>query len=568
MKTIFSRTLTHLRASILLTFVAVVFALASTGFASAQDRTLYIHYTHTGETAHITFRRNGRYDQAGLRQLNTFLRDWRRNEPTNMDPALFDLVWSVYQEVGGTQPIYVVSAYRSPQTNELLRSRSSGVAKNSRHTQGKAMDFYIPGVSLRKVREAAMKFQVGGVGYYPTSGNPFVHLDTGNVRAWPRMTTAQLRNLFPNGKTLHVSSDGSVLSQSGRNFASAEWQKCNSVPCAPGNTAITQVTSGRGGGSGRTLLDMFFGNDPAPAPSVQVANVAPSQRTVTSVPVAPPVPAARASLLDLRTPATPPVPADLTAPIVLAMRTTTEILPDSTSIPPNVDQIAVASIAQDLRPTARVLLSNPAPAVGLLSAYAPTQEPEPNAQRALEILIERRDLQTNSPVNPAAELRGAIVTASLGNDIFDTISDLGSEPIAAPQNPPVTQLSTPTQQLANDMFASTFSAVSQNQATELLPMLDNASEWRTLPDYKMMAMPAQNVKLFEPDLDHVDQAFVEPVTMEGSHFAVLFQPEANNLSPQTELGAHANALHFSNQDPSFMPTTSFAAISPIFATAL
>jgi hypothetical protein len=82
----------------------------------------------------------------------------------------------------------------------MLRSKSSAVAKNSRHTQGMAMDFYIPGVKISKLRELAMRKQVGGVGYYPTSGSPFVHLDTGNVRAWPRMGRNQLANLFPDGK--------------------------------------------------------------------------------------------------------------------------------------------------------------------------------------------------------------------------------------------------------------------------------------------------------------------------------------------------------------------------------
>ena len=115
----------------------------------------------------ITFKRNGRYDQKGLQQLNRFLRDWRRNEPTKMDPRLFDLVWEVYQKSGSRGYIHVVSAYRSPATNSMLRSRSKGVAKKSQHMLGKAMDFYIPDVKLKKLREIGMKFEVGGVGYYP-----------------------------------------------------------------------------------------------------------------------------------------------------------------------------------------------------------------------------------------------------------------------------------------------------------------------------------------------------------------------------------------------------------------
>lgn len=91
------------------------------------------------------------------------------------------------------------------------RSRTTGVAKNSQHILGKAMDFYIPGVKLATLRTLAMQAQVGGVGYYPTSGSPFVHLDVGNVRAWPRMTRQELVRIFPNGKTMHLPSNGGPL---------------------------------------------------------------------------------------------------------------------------------------------------------------------------------------------------------------------------------------------------------------------------------------------------------------------------------------------------------------------
>ena len=186
-------------------------AIPATVQAESGNRTLKLYFIHTKEKAEITFKRNGRYDQRGLKQLNTFLRDWRRNEPTKMDPRLFDLVWEVYQKSGGKGYINVVSAYRSPATNGMLRSRSKGVAKKSQHMLGKAMDFYIPGVKLSTLRATAMKFQVGGVGYYPTSGSPFVHLDVGSVRAWPRMSRQELVSLFPDGKTMHVPADGKPL---------------------------------------------------------------------------------------------------------------------------------------------------------------------------------------------------------------------------------------------------------------------------------------------------------------------------------------------------------------------
>ncbi|WP_018181344.1 DUF882 domain-containing protein [Kaistia granuli] len=189
----------------------VVSAPVDKAQAAAGDRALKLFNVHTKETATIVFKRGNRFDAGGLKQLNNFLRDWRRNEPTKMDPQLFDLIWSVYQQSGSRQPINVVSAYRSPATNGALRSRSRGVAKRSQHMLGKAMDFYLPDVQLAKLRAIGLKMQVGGVGFYPTSGSPFVHMDTGSVRHWPKMTRDQLVRIFPNGKTLHVPSDGRPL---------------------------------------------------------------------------------------------------------------------------------------------------------------------------------------------------------------------------------------------------------------------------------------------------------------------------------------------------------------------
>lgn len=190
--------------------------LAVLGFAvdaAAEDRALKLFFTHTGERATITFKRDGKFDPRGLAQVNRFLRDWRRNEPARMDPRLLDLVWEVYGKSGARDYIHVVSAYRSPTTNNMLRSRSrsSGVAKSSQHMLGKAMDFYIPGVKLATLRALAMQKQEGGVGYYPRSGSPFVHLDVGRVRAWPRMSRQELASIFPSGRTMHVPADGRPL---------------------------------------------------------------------------------------------------------------------------------------------------------------------------------------------------------------------------------------------------------------------------------------------------------------------------------------------------------------------
>ena len=191
--------------------LGVLASAASPAEAAGDTRSLKLYFVHTGEKATITFKRNGKFDPKGLQELNRFLRDWRRNEPTRMDPRLFDLVWSVYNKVGASDYIHVVSGYRSPTTNAMLRSRTKGVAEQSQHMRGKAMDFFIPGIPLKTLRETAMRYQRGGVGFYPTSRSPFVHLDVAGVRAWPRMARQDLVRLFPDGKTLHIPADGTPL---------------------------------------------------------------------------------------------------------------------------------------------------------------------------------------------------------------------------------------------------------------------------------------------------------------------------------------------------------------------
>ncbi len=112
--------------------LAVVLLVGSSSLATAAaDRSLKLFFTHTGERATITFKRGGKFDARGLGQINRFLRDWRKNEPANIDPRLLDLVWEVYQRSGSNDYIHIVSAYRSPGTNKMLRGRSrdSGVAK-------------------------------------------------------------------------------------------------------------------------------------------------------------------------------------------------------------------------------------------------------------------------------------------------------------------------------------------------------------------------------------------------------------------------------------------------------
>ena len=176
-----------------------------------ETRTLSFHHTHSNEDLTITFKRDGRYDEAALKELNHYLRDWRTQDQTVMDPHLFDIIWEVYRDVDGKKPIQIISAYRSPATNAMLHRRSSGVARFSQHMLGHAMDFFIPGVPLEQIRFAGLRLQRGGVGFYPTSGSPFVHLDTGSIRHWPGMTHDQLAKVFPDGRTVHLPTDGKPL---------------------------------------------------------------------------------------------------------------------------------------------------------------------------------------------------------------------------------------------------------------------------------------------------------------------------------------------------------------------
>ena len=177
--------------------------------ADGETRTITLHHVHTKEDLTVTYKRNGRYDEAALKKINSLLRDWREEEPITMDPHLIDLLWEVHREVGAKEPIWVICGYRSPETNSMLRRRSSGVAKFSQHMQGKAVDFYIPGVPLEQIQAAGLRSQRGGVGIYASTG--FVHLDTGSVRHWPRMPETQVASIVSRGPlTSRFASDGST----------------------------------------------------------------------------------------------------------------------------------------------------------------------------------------------------------------------------------------------------------------------------------------------------------------------------------------------------------------------
>ncbi len=148
-------------------------------------RTLSFFNTHTGERVKTTYCCDGRYEPAALKELNHILRDFRVDEVKAIDPKLFDLLHELSGTLETDSPFHIISGYRSPHTNAMLRTKggaNTGVASKSLHMVGKAIDIRLPGVKLDHLRAAARSLKLGGVGYYPSSN--FVHVDTGRVRFW------------------------------------------------------------------------------------------------------------------------------------------------------------------------------------------------------------------------------------------------------------------------------------------------------------------------------------------------------------------------------------------------
>ena len=147
-----------------------------------SPRSLSLLNVNSTETLTVTYWSDGAYHRDALDKLNQFLRDSQSGDQTEMDPLVFDVLWHTMQQTGYGGTVEVLSAFRSPEHNAWLASVSRGVARDSQHMNGNAMDVRFPGMSVSKIRQAARSLQMGGVGFYPRSG--FVHLDTGPVRYW------------------------------------------------------------------------------------------------------------------------------------------------------------------------------------------------------------------------------------------------------------------------------------------------------------------------------------------------------------------------------------------------
>ena len=200
----------HLTCRALGTGAATLLAIIAQGAIAraGDDRTISFYQIHTKETLTVQYKKNGRFVPEAMKKINWILRDWRKDQQTTMDPNTIDIIWEMHRELGSHEPVHIISGYRSPATNAMLRKTRGGQAKQSQHMTGKAVDITFPDVPLRRMRYSAMVRERGGVGYYPTSGIPFVHVDTARVRHWPRMLRDELALLFPSGRTQHRPADG------------------------------------------------------------------------------------------------------------------------------------------------------------------------------------------------------------------------------------------------------------------------------------------------------------------------------------------------------------------------
>ena len=160
----------------------VILLIPAQANSSEDARTLKFYHTHTLKSLEVTYYENGLYLLDPMEQLRVFLADWRNGDQNEIDPKLMDILWEIQRVTGNNDTYEVISAYRSMTTNRYLRSKSKGVAQNSQHILGKAIDVRLRGLDTKKLRDTALALKLGGVGYYEKTD--FVHVDTGRVRRW------------------------------------------------------------------------------------------------------------------------------------------------------------------------------------------------------------------------------------------------------------------------------------------------------------------------------------------------------------------------------------------------
>ncbi len=369
------------------------FLAAAVQAASAwagDDRTISFFHIHTKETLTIQYKKDGRFLPEAMEKINWIMRDWRENKSIAIDPNTVDIIWEMHREVGSREPVSIICGYRSRGTNEMLRKTRGGQASQSQHITGKAIDIAFPDVPIRRLRYSAMIRERGGVGYYPTSGIPFVHVDTARVRHWPRMVRDELALLFPSGHSKHEPADGRPITPADVK-AARERRK----------DLVQEVTA-------------FYALRDAPKSNIQVADAADA---VAQLP-APPKPARAVR---------PPTPAahqrmSVGAPLPPATETAPEAMPSVVAALPQPQAeapVALASVTPERAP-------EPKPA--LVSEPRPVDRPSkfvaklPDADRSrLDMLVQLASLDAKpdaAPEKPAKLITGStqMKTASMTPD--------------------------------------------------------------------------------------------------------------------------------------------------------
>ncbi len=506
--------------------LVAVMALPASEIVADNERSISIKNMHTGETLDVTFKRRGRYQREAMRQINWIMRDWRRDETIDVDPRLIDLVYDVHKAVGSRVPIELLSGYRSPTTNAALRRRSRNVARFSQHMVGKAMDLRIRDVNVRTVRETAMKMQRGGVGYY---NGTFVHLDVGSVRHWPRMSRSRLSRLFPDGRTVHIPSDGRpmpgyeqakrMIARAGGRSGSRDLQEDDL------DTDRRSITRRGSDDAGLVLAgnERFIENANPTRPTVRERSVNDDDATPTRVAAAP---------------ATPPAAAERPARTETAVR-----LPETVPAPrrrPEAQPTASEAATQLALAPAAVPMPPRKPDITSLIATSDTGAIEPE-QDEIQSLITTADAAASVPLPPQRPLVGAPpstavaqadgsdaalspITALLANDLppsFDTNALRGALPagvfdpvelVSGETSPEGVDVLVGTRSVAADTTVAAMRHPDQHDVSGLiqqpLAMLDNvfssgpvdlASWWRS--QFTGSAIEALQTRLF---LDSAD----------------------------------------------------------------
>jgi uncharacterized protein YcbK (DUF882 family) len=394
---------------------ALAAVLVAAPARAGDDRTISFYHIHTKETLTIQYKKDGRFLPDALEKINHIMRDWRQNKTIAIDPNTVDIIWEMHRELGSQEPVNIICGYRSPATNEMLRRTRGGQASQSQHMTGKAIDIAFPDVPVKRLRYSAMIRERGGVGYYPTSGIPFVHVDTGRVRHWPRMVRDELALLFPSGHSKYEPADGRPITPA--DVRSARERRKD----------LAQEVS------------QFFALRDAPKGPIQVAEAAPR---VTKLPVPEPKAAMRPLASRERMSVTPLPPVETAAP----------------AVNPSVVALLSSGAAPVAPPAKAIEAAMPIPpAPKLVAAPRPVDRPSkfvaklPDADRSrLDQLVKLASLEA-APAPPAAkpplvtgstgrtEKAAALLAAPLKTASMTPGWPFGKKPAVTEAPPPVTE---------------------------------------------------------------------------------------------------------------------------------